>query len=146
MKKVGFINAADTRWLSRVCGSAIIAIAAVTAMVDCSSSDDPATNGQGGSAPTPPKMEHTPPDETKKEMCVICHTCGTDGVTTGITTIDKTHDVCNSCHTADGGVKVHTDGGCQWEMDCDANPPVINCDDCHSIAEVNDMCEFCHVY
>jgi hypothetical protein len=91
-----------------------------------------------------PQMNHAPPNEDNDEMCVICHTCGDDG-TPGMMApiIDQSHDVCTSCHLPDGSVEHHSEG-CQWEMDCEADPPSINCNDCHTVAEVNDLCEECH--
>jgi len=91
-------------------------------------------------------MTHGPPNEAAGQMCVVCHTCGNDGTSpVPAQIIDRTHAVCNSCHNPDGSVKVHdSDGGCEWEMDCEANPPIVNCDDCHTVEEVNDLCEACH--
>ncbi len=91
-------------------------------------------------------MNHGPPNEQAGQMCVVCHTCGDDGTGAGqATIIDHTHDVCNSCHAPDGGVTHHSGGQCQWEMDCEATPPQVNCNECHTVEYVNDLCEACHV-
>jgi hypothetical protein len=99
----------------------------------------------GACGDSTPPMTHGSPNESARQMCVICHTCGFDG--TAIRTapvIDQTHDVCNSCHAPDGGVIHHSGDSCEWKMDCNANPPTINCDECHTVEYVNDLCEECH--
>jgi hypothetical protein len=95
--------------------------------------------------PSAPPMEHGPPNEAAGQMCVVCHTCGDDG-TTGdeAPIIDQLHDVCNACHLPDGGIAHIAGQSCLWEMDCEAIPPVVNCDDCHTVEYVNDLCEECH--
>ncbi len=121
-----------------------LGIALGAALLDCSS------NGTEPTAPDPagdpPPMTHGPPNEAADQMCVVCHTCGSDGTSTlQAPIIDRTHDVCNSCHNPDGSVKVHSsEDGCEWEMDCEANPPIVNCNDCHTVEYVNDLCEACH--
>jgi hypothetical protein len=95
--------------------------------------------------PQPPPMSHGLPNEAARQMCVVCHTCGGDGtIDDPAPVIDRTHDVCNACHAPDGTVIVHSDESCEWEMDCDAVPPIINCDECHTVEHVNDLCEACH--
>ena len=91
------------------------------------------------------QMNHGPPNEAAGQMCVVCHTCGHDGTIAVLApTIDQNHDVCNHCHLPDGSV-VHPSGeGCLWEMDCDANPPSVNCNECHTTEHVNNLCETCH--
>ena len=85
-------------------------------------------------------------DNLTKELCVLCHACGTDGTLTEVAPIiDKTHDVCNACHLPDGSVDHSSAGGsCEWEMDCEANPPIVNCNNCHSTEYVNNLCLDCH--
>lgn len=95
--------------------------------------------------PEPPLMNHGPANEAAGQMCVVCHTCGTDTtIADEAPIIDRTHDVCNACHAPDGSVIVHGDQSCEWEMDCDTVPPIVNCDDCHTVEYVNDLCEACH--
>ena len=95
--------------------------------------------------PEPPLMQHGSPNEAAGQMCVVCHTCGTDGtIDDPAPIIDRTHDVCNACHAPDGSVVVHGDESCEWDMDCSAVPPIINCDECHTVGYVNDLCETCH--
>lgn len=95
--------------------------------------------------PEPPPMGHGGPNEAARQMCVVCHTCGTDGtIDDPAPIIDRTHDVCNSCHAPDGSVIIHGEESCEWDMDCQAVPPVINCDECHTVEYVNDLCEECH--
>ena len=90
-------------------------------------------------------MLHGPPNENAAQMCVVCHTCGTDKtIAAQAPTIDRTHDVCNACHAPDGGLIVHFEEGCEWKMDCEANPPTVNCNECHTVEYVNDLCERCH--
>jgi hypothetical protein len=90
-------------------------------------------------------MEHGPPNEAAGQMCVVCHTCGNDAtLDTEAPIINRQHDVCNACHEPDGSVIQHGEDSCEWDMDCDAVPPMVNCDDCHTVADVNDMCEQCH--
>ena len=57
----------------------------------------------------------------------------------------NTHAVCTYCHGPDGAV-VHKPGEepCEWQMDCNTEPPQVNCDDCHTVEWVNDLCEECH--
>jgi hypothetical protein len=114
--------------------------AALFALSDCGE-DEPTE----ATAPEPPLMPHGSPNEAAGQMCVVCHTCGDDG-TGGLPApiIDRTHDVCNACHAPDGTVVVHGDDTCEWQMDCEATPPVVNCDDCHTVQYVNDLCEACH--
>jgi hypothetical protein len=93
-----------------------------------------------------PLMSHGLPNEEAGQMCVVCHTCGIDGTYPAhAPIIDRTHDVCNACHAPDGSVIVHGEESCEWDMDCDAVPPIINCDDCHTVEYVNDLCEECHL-
>jgi len=117
---------------------------AAVALVDCSSSSTEPT--APAITTVPPPMTHGQPNEAAGQMCVVCHTCGHDGTATAVAPIiDRTHAVCDSCHNPDGSVKIHSsDGGCEWNMDCDANPPIVNCDDCHTVQHVNDLCEACH--
>ncbi len=91
-------------------------------------------------------MMHGTPNERAEQMCVVCHTCGSDKtISATAPLIDRTHDVCNSCHAPDGSVEVHeSEEGCEWKMDCDTNPPIVNCNDCHTVEYVNDLCERCH--
>lgn len=117
---------------------------ALLALTHCKSDDETA---QVDAGPTPPAMSHGPPNEAAGQMCVVCHSCGNDGTSlTEAPVIDNTsHDPCTFCHEPDGTVVFHGDAACEWEMDCVANPPVVNCVDCHTVAWVNDLCEECHV-
>jgi len=121
-----------------------LGLALVGALLQCSANGTEPT-APDASAEAPP-MTHGPPNEAAGQMCVVCHTCGSDGTSTlQAQIIDRTHAVCSSCHNPDGSVKIHdTEGGCEWEMDCEANPPIVNCDDCHTVEYVNDLCEACH--
>ena len=122
----------------------LLAAVALAVLADCSSSG-PEPIAPDDATVSPP-MTHGQPNEAAGQMCVVCHTCGHDGTATArAPIIDRTHAVCESCHHPDGSVKAHSaEGGCEWEMDCDANPPIVNCDDCHTVQYVNDLCEACH--
>ena len=125
-------------------GRSLVAAAIVPALLlsllQCDDADpDPSLE------PQPPLMNHGLPNEAAQQMCVVCHTCGGDGtIDDAAPVIDRTHDVCNACHAPDGTVIVHGDESCEWDMDCDAVPPIINCDECHTVKYVNDLCEACH--
>jgi hypothetical protein len=93
----------------------------------------------------PPTIPHGLPNEAADQMCVVCHTCGNDGSSLETAPlIDQQHDVCNSCHLPDGTVVHNAGDSCEWSMDCQAVPPTINCNDCHTVEYVNDLCEACH--
>ena len=125
------------------------AAGAVLALFDCSDAEHmgprPAASCCGTVSSNVPAIPHGAPNEPAGQMCVVCHTCG-DDTTTGLVAplIDRTHDVCNACHGPDGGVVVHMDASCQWQMDCDTVPPQVNCDECHTVEYVNDLCQACH--
>lgn len=111
----------------------------------CGSGTETETTVVPPQEPLIPPMLHGEPNESADQMCVVCHTCGTDGtLSREAPIIDRQHDVCNACHGPDGGVIVHGEESCQWSMDCLAVPPIINCNDCHTVAYVNDLCEACH--
>lgn len=78
-------------------------------------------------------------------MCVVCHRCGTDGtIDTRAPTIDRSHDVCKSCHLPDGSLVIHGEAACEFKMDCSTVPPTVNCNACHTVQYVNNLCEACH--
>jgi hypothetical protein len=120
----------------------VCSTAGAVALLDCA---DGRPSVNQAPAPSAPPIPHGAPNEQAGQMCVVCHTCG-DDATLGeqAPIIDRTHDVCNACHAADGAVMVHGEAGCQWQMDCEAVPPQVNCNDCHSVGYVNDLCEACH--
>ena len=133
-------SSTQERGFRRLLVAAVIAPLLVLSVTQC---DDGET--EAPLAPEPPPMEHGAPNEAARQMCVVCHTCGFDGTIDELApTIDQSHDVCNSCHAPDGSVIMQGDDGCEWDMDCDAVPPTINCDDCHTVEYVNDLCEACH--
>jgi hypothetical protein len=120
--------------------AAVGAGALLGALADCATPCEPGPTTE----PAPP-MDHGPPNEEAEQMCVVCHTCGDDGtLSMAAPIIDRTHDVCSSCHAPDGSVIVHGDSSCEWDMDCESIPPVINCNECHTVEYVNDLCEACH--
>ncbi|MBW2458468.1 MAG: hypothetical protein JRI68_28470, partial [Deltaproteobacteria bacterium] len=117
---------------------------ALLALTHCKGDDETAVVDAG---PTPPAMSHGPPNEAAGQMCVVCHSCGNDGTSPVPAPIidNSNHDPCTFCHEPDGSVVFHGDAACEWEMDCVAVPPVVNCVDCHTVAWVNDLCEECHL-
>lgn len=119
--------------------------AVTLALTDCDDESEPPAE------PEPPLMTHGSPNEAAEQMCVVCHTCGDDGTGSVMAPIISNgtgdgppHDVCNACHAEDGAVEVHGEEACEWEMDCDMVPPLVNCNSCHTVEYVNDLCETCH--
>lgn len=93
----------------------------------------------------PPPIGHGQPEDELGQMCVVCHTCGSDGTLSyDAPLIDRGHFVCRSCHRPDGSTVHHSGGQCVWRMDCEADPPSVNCSECHTATYVNDLCRHCH--
>jgi len=132
---------ANWRWAL----TCIVAVPTVLlTLVQCNGNDETTADVDAG--PTPPAMSHGPPNEAAGQMCVVCHSCGHDGPNQVPAPIidNSSHGPCTFCHEPDGSVVFHGDAACEWEMDCSAQPPVVNCVDCHTVAWVNDLCEDCH--
>ena len=123
-----------------------------------SSADSPGDSSTGHSAdssdspvePAGPDIPHEHPVDGA--MCFDCHICG--GEEQGH--LEVTHYVCVDCHVGpDGSVpeELQDDCGCDG-VDCDADPAVTNCGDCHTdgsndtstAADMNRLCTVgCHL-
>jgi len=90
--------------------------------------------------------EHDPPEPGG--LCFDCHLCANDDAQP----IDNTHFVCKHCHEESGGV-IDAEGCECGDLDCDVDPPLLPCGDCHtdgcngsaSAETMNSLCDFCHV-
>ncbi len=103
-------------------------------------------DSQGETAPENPgpDIPHVVPGGGS--MCFNCHLCGEDDVPN----LDVSHYVCVECHVGpDGSVPEELMDTCGCEsIDCDADPPVVGCDECHTDGkndlltsdEMNDLC------
>lgn len=132
----------DASWRWTIVAVTAVPIALVW-LVQCKS--DTETTPDAG--PVPPAMLHGPPNEAAGQMCVVCHSCGTDGTSILPAPIidNGSHGPCVFCHKPDGTIDFPGEAACEWQMDCTVDPPQVNCVECHTVAWVNDLCEECHV-
>jgi len=88
-------------------------------------------------------------DSVDGELCFDCHLCSNNDAEP----IDNTHYVCKHCHEENGDINA-TGSGCECgDLDCDADPPVLTCANCHtdgcnghaSADQMNALCDFCHI-
>ena len=100
----------------------------------------------GDTAPEDPGPDVPHEMPTDGAMCFDCHLCG--GEDKG--TLDVTHYICVDCHVGpNGSVPEELQDSCGCDaIDCDADPPVLGCNECHtdgkndqlSADEMNETC------